>query len=99
MDEVSAFAFALSQHGFRQDHLEMVIRRKNREPGRIAVHRIRDGYRITILDGKLRASTQVESLSLDSVATILPDWLKREIRAPSASSRGRSPTGPDHTLT
>lgn len=80
MDEVSTFARILSQHGFQQNHLEMVIYHERREPGRLAVHRIRDGYRVILKDGKWRASATVEKLDFDSISAVLPEKLREKVK-------------------
>jgi len=79
MDEIATFAHILSQHGFQQDHLEMIVRHNSREPGRLAVHRLRSGYRIAIKDGKWRASATVEKLDFDSVKAVLPEHIRDQV--------------------
>lgn len=80
MDEVSTFAYILSQQGFQQDHLEMIIRRNDREPGRLSVHRVHNGFRVKLLDGKWRVSAIVEDLTFDSVAAVLPVKIRDAVK-------------------
>ena len=80
MSEIATFACVMSQHGFKQDQLEMSFHNPGRAPGRLTVFRIRDGFRVSFLDGNDRASVTVKELDLSVIRRIFPEWLRERLQ-------------------